>query len=356
MTIASLAVPGIALLCVAIAGVAQTSQVPKQQASSMAQQLEIVKTVSTSSTDYVFEAPILCDDSSNIYLKSREEGVAAIHKFNPAGERVASFVAGTCPDIKVQIAGSFFVAPDGRVSQAVVSPNDPQTSILVFKDDGTCHSRIKLDTSFSFQPYQLAVLPSGAMLISGLRWSARDKAYLPYLGLFSASGTVLKEVDLSDESSLEEPSPGMPALPATSDRSRPDPSVARGDMQLGADGNAYLMRWGSPAEIFAISQGGVVVRRFTIESGDPGLRPVQMHAGGHRIAVLFLDSNPENRRTLLKVVDLHGNPVAEYTHVLGDAGAALLQTFACYSENPERFSFLHTPKDGKMAIEIAEPR
>jgi len=39
-----------------------------------------------------------------------------------------------------------------------------------------------------------------------------------------------------------------------------------------------------------------------------------------------------------------------------DGGPALLQTFAWYSENPERISFLHTPKDGKMTIEIAEPR
>jgi hypothetical protein len=127
-------------------------------------------------------------------------------------------------------------------------------------------------------------------------------------------------------------------------------------MQLAADGKAYLMRNGSPAVIYAISQGGVVVRRFTIDSGDPGLKLSQMQIGGNHIALLFLDPDPGSRRTLLQVVDLHGNPVAEYTQILRDGRTGLLPTFARYSENPERFSFLTTPKDGKLAIEIAEPR
>jgi hypothetical protein len=347
---------GICSLFATVTGFAQASRASKQQASSSGRQLEIVKTATTSSTQYVFEMPLKCDDAGNIYVKSREEGFSAIHKFSPAGERVASFAASTCPDIKVQIAGAFFVAPDGRVSQVVFSPNEMQPSILVFKDDGSCHSKIKLDTTFSFQPYQFVVLPSGAMLVSGLRWSAQDRAHLPYLGLFSASGSVLKEVDLADESSLEEPTVGTSPIPAARDTSSSDPTVTRGEVQLAADGIAYLMRSGSPTQIYAISQGGVVVRRFTIDPGDSRLTPAQMHVAGNRIAILFLDPKPGSKRTLLKIVDLHGNPMAEYTQIQKDGRPALLPTLACYSFPPDRFSFLATPREGKLTIEIAEPR
>jgi hypothetical protein len=358
MNISLRAIVGILFLLPAFTGFAQTSSTPAPQTAARAnKQLETVKTVTSSSTeDHTFELPLTCDETGNIYMKSRTDGFSAIHKYNLAGERVSSFAASTCPDIKVQIAGGFFVAPDGRVSQVVFSPNDAQSSILVFKDDGSCHSKVKLDTPFSFQPYQLAVLPSGAMLISGLRWSVRDKAYLAYLGLFSAGGTVLKEVDLADESSLEEPAVGKPATLATRDTTKPDPSVTRGDMQLAADGKTYLLRSGSPAEIYAISQGGVVVRRFTIDPAVSGLRPLQIHVDGTRIAVLFQNPGPGSERTLLKVVDLHGNTIAEYEHLVTDGRATLFATFACYSYPGDRFTFLTTSRDNNLVMKIAEPR
>jgi hypothetical protein len=318
-------------------------------------QLGVVKTVTTSSTeDDDFELPVNCDETGNVYMKSRSDGISAIHKYNPAGERIASFMASTCPDTKVQIAGTFFVAQDGRVSQVVFPPNEPQTSILVFEDDGSCHAKIKLDTPFSFQPYQLAVLPSGAMLISGLRWFPRGKAYLPYVSLFSASGSVLKEVDLSDESSLEESVDGKTPRPVAQDKSKPDSSVTHGNMLVAADGNVYLMRSGSEAEIYAISQGGVVVRRFTIDPGDSDFTPREMHADGTRLAVLFSDSR--TKRDLMKVVDLHGNLIAEYTTILRDGKPSLFPTFACYSLLGDKFTFLTISKDNKLLIEIAQPR
>ncbi len=356
MNIFALAILGSSFLFVTGMGFAQTGRVPPPTAAGHSAQLELVKTVPSASTeDYVFELPVNCDEAGNIYMKSRVDGFAAIHKYNPEGKQVASFAASTCPDIKVQMAGAFFVAQDGRVSQVVFPPNEPQSSILVFEDDGSCHSKIKLDTPLSFQPYQLAVLSSGAMLISGLRWSPADKAYLPYVGLFSASGSVLKEVDLKDESSLDEPASGNAPAPAIRDKSKPDRSVTRGNMQLAADGKVYLMRSGSPAQVYAISQGGVVVRRFTIDPGDSGLiASPQMYATGNRLAVMFTDS--KTKRDVLKVVDLHGNPVAEYRNIVRDGRPALFETLACYSLPGDKFTFLTTSKDNKLVLEIAEPR
>lgn len=75
-------------------------------------------------------------------------------------------------------------------------------------------------------------------------------------------------------------------------------------MEAGADGNIYLMRWTAPAIFYAISPGGEVVRRFTVDPGDRNYRSVTMHISGSRIATLFLQ--PHTKETLMKITDLEG--------------------------------------------------
>jgi len=121
-----------------------------------------------------------------------------------------------------------------------------------------------------------------------------------------------------------------------------------------SDGNVYLMRNGPAAEIYVISQGGVVVRRFAVDPGDSVFSSREMHAAVNRLAVVFTDSSA--KRELMKVVDLHGNPVAEYTGILRNGVSGPFPPFACYSLPGDKFTFLTTSKDNKLLIEIAEPR
>ena len=127
-------------------------------------------------------------------------------------------------------------------------------------------------------------------------------------------------------------------------------------MEAAADGNIYLMRWLTPAIFYAISPGGEVVRRFTVDPGDADLRPTEMHIAGNRIAVLFF--HPQTMATRMKIVDLEGREIATYDEnddAKSEAGG-LGTAFACYTANPERFAFLSTGDNQRIEFLFAEPR
>jgi len=315
-------------------------------------ELQITKTVPSSDIAVSFETPLQCDADGNVYLKSDSDGFPAIRKLSPKGERTASFVPSSCSDIKVHLAGNFFVASDGRLYQVAFPPNDPLRYVLVFDDDGTCHSKIKLDTPFSFMPYQLVTFPSGNMMISGARWQAQSKSYVRYTALFSSSGTVLKEVDFQSNPTAPTVEAAAGSVSETEQEQRH--SLARGAMLLASDNNAYLMRSGPVATIYAISEGGSVMRRFRVDPGEPGVMADGMHIAGNRIAVLFAGAHGSH--ALIKVVDLEGKPLAQYEAPTRNGRSTLGAVFACYSYPPEDFTFLTTIEDNKVALRTVEPR
>jgi hypothetical protein len=298
-----------------------------------------------------FEMPIVCDSKGNIFLKTEADGASAIHELNPAGERIATFTAGMCPDIKLQIAAQFAVADDGRIYQVAIPSDDSKRAVIVFNADGSCHSKIKLDTPFSFIPYQIATYRSGTMVIAGLRWTGKTMS--PYTALFSSSGTVLKSIELEDDAELENRAiEGDPKVVSATNPSG-NSAVARGQMELASDGSVYLMRRVSPAVLYAISEGGAVVRRFTVDPGESDLMPSEMHIAGNRIAILF--RNVRTNQTLLKVVNLEGKGVASYTEPTENGKPTLGLGFACYSFPPDKFTFLTTFDDNRIGFRIAEP-
>jgi hypothetical protein len=125
-------------------------------------------------------------------------------------------------------------------------------------------------------------------------------------------------------------------------------------MELGPDGNAYLMRWLSPAFFYVISETGKVVREFAVDPGDPDYMPVAMHVSGRSIAVLFFQS--QTRQKLVKVVDLDGREQATFGEGTDDGKPTLGLAFACFTQKPDRFTFLTETEDNRLALQIAEPR
>jgi hypothetical protein len=123
------------------------------------------------------------------------------------------------------------------------------------------------------------------------------------------------------------------------------------------------MRSTSPAIFYALSAGGEVLRRFTVDPGDISYGPVAMHVSGNRIAVLFRE--PQTQEKIMKIVDLEGRELATYSADVrypADAEGkerktqALGGAFACYTTNPDRFIFLATGADDKLRFRIAEAR
>src|ERR1700744_4505097 len=86
-----------------------------------------------------------CDEDGNVYLGSDSAIQPAIRKFNANGELVATFKPDTIPDVKFGFAGHFFVAPDGELYQLVGAKDSFNRYVLIFKNDGSFKSSIKLD-------------------------------------------------------------------------------------------------------------------------------------------------------------------------------------------------------------------
>ena len=105
------------------------------------------------------------------------------------------------------------------------------------------------------------------------------------------------------------------------------------------------------------SRGGEVVRRITVDPGKADYKPAEMHISGNRIALLFFE--PQTMEKRMKIVDLEGREIATYDEVRteGKAKFGLLGTaFACYTANPESFTFLTTGANDTLELAIAEPR
>lgn len=305
-----------------------------------------------------FLGPFVCDSAGSLYLRSESAGVTAIRKLNAKGERVALYEPASNPDVKVGNTGYFSVTPDGELYALVFAANELTRYVLVFKFDGSYKAKIKLETGFAWVPSAMAVFPNGNMLVTGQEYD-RDprKPKLPFTGIFRADGKLLKELNLEDDGAIQDMAMAQdsrvmsPTVP-TSNR-----AVSWSQIEAAKDGNLYLMRWFSPAIIYVISPGGNVVRRFTVDAGNLDFKPASMHISGKRIALLFYQ--PQSMEKIMKVVDLEGNELATYDELrvdgkpkLGMLGGA----FACYTQQPERFTFLVTDDNHKIELKHAGAR
>jgi len=68
--------------------------------------------------------------------------------------------------------------------------------------------------------------------------------------------------------------------------------------------------------------------------------------------VLFYE--PQLDKKLFKITDFEGNNLATYWQEEKE-GQVSVGTFACYSQNPERFTFLYRTEEHALALRIAEP-
>jgi|SRR5579859_3638174 len=331
----------------------------KNEVPPLAPRLTPVETVVSAETATGFGGPYACDDDGDIYLRIGSPG-SPIRKLNPKGERVALFQTDANPDLEVGVAGYFSVTPEGELYQLVFARKEISRYVFIFKPDGAYKAKIKLQLPFAWMPSSLAVFPNGTMLITGQRYD-RDthEMKLPFTGIFSADGRLLKELNLEDDSAIRSKAgfgsdkPNTP-VPVSSAGSQ---AINWGQIQSAKDGNLYVMRALSPAVFYAISPGGEVVRRFTVDSGQPSYRPNLMHISGNRIAVLFFD--PQTMDKAMKVVDLEGEEIASYEQLKAEEKAApgpLGLVFACYTQKPERFTFLATDEKHRIQLKQVEAR
>jgi hypothetical protein len=297
---------------------------------------------------------LACDADGNIYLESENAG-APIRELSPKGETVASFVLSADPDVDVYGSGPYAMSADGELYTWVGNRKDGMFYVLVFGQDGTYKKKIKLDPGFPWIPGPFAVFGNGNLLMTGQEYDQDVwKPMLPFTAIFRSDGKLLKELSFEDDDRIHKMTMERDPM-ITSPRAPTDNrAVAFGHVQPAKDGNLYVMRWLSPAVVYAVSPGGDVLRRFTIDPSNNKMMPIGMHVSGNRIAILFRDGGM--RTQIMRVVDLDGKELATYNADGTDPKAPLGAAFACYSSKGERFSFLSTDEHDRILLRIAVPR
>lgn len=302
-----------------------------------------------------FVLPLVCDADGNLYLRTIPDGIQAIHKLNSQGERIGLYQAKSA-NVKVNFAYSLAVAPDGDIYQLVAAAREITRYVFVYNKDGSVKSEIKLQPGFPITPSKIAVFPNGDLLVAGMEYDkdSKNPVMWPFTGIFSSDGTLRRELTLKDDQKLHDlAASGDPKVSSPDYPSSFNTAVGRGDAQTASDGNVYLMRRLSRPIFYAISPGGSV-RRFEVDSGQEDFVPQYMHISGNRIAIMF--QQPQTYEEIIEVVDLEGHRLATYYETAPKEGEQTLGLgFACYSQNPERFTFLETTEDNRLGIITATP-
>lgn len=324
------------------------------QATEKGESLEL-KTVETvpieSQLGGIMMDPLICDSEGSIYLRFYEQGKprSPIKKFDSKGTHLAIFSLQAISEADASELTSmyFSIGESGHVHQ--IAWSEEALYVLTFNKDGSYKGRVRVEPLII--PAQIAAFPSGEFLITGQKYEGKredgTKIITSFTGLLDSTGKLIKRVVLQDDDEIQkavERGDNNFTNPLFAGSNR---AISMGAALTGADGNIYVMRRMVPAVVYAISPNGEVVRRLTVDPGDPGMMPSIMQLVKGRLAILF--RSDATKEQVVKVVDSQsGEEVATY-----DA-SSLGPTFVCYS-GANTFTFITTQK-GHLALAHAEPR
>jgi hypothetical protein len=301
----------------------------------------------------------ISDDGGNVYARlwggvagTQDRAASPIWKISPAGSMVQSFrildafpADATGKGIEVVGRDSFATA-DGRVFQTADAHGD--TYVVEFAKDGSVKTKTKLvsDDLEQAWTWRLAVSQSGEFLLTA---STGKDHLIPFTGIFATDGRLIKKIYEQEDDEARQKS-----LPADWSERAVDAIagvdfVKRSGIATDSDGNFYLLHGtASPALVYVISPRGDVIRKLRIDAGDPGLlaRSIKFHSG--RLAIQFDKGiDQRTRESLIKVIDLQGNPIADYRVAVAASGSRSL-FLAGYSS--DGFTFVPYYNEDKLYL------
>jgi hypothetical protein len=348
------------LLIITLASMAaqdQTSSRSPTANEETIRRLEITETITAKSQPRTaLQLPPRCDDDGNIYFQifhgtGIHPAKEPLHKLDKSGDDKATFSLPSDPEYHMYGTGTldFAIDKQGQVYFLTVAMVDKKVAnvILRFAKDGALKSKIGLDRDFKVNRFD--VFDSGEFLVTGTERETKTNPnpHGVYTAVFDAQGKLLKKVVLPEDQSYKEAADrGDNEFVEPGDQGGGNFAVERGMVTRAADGNLYLMRWTTPARIYAISPAGEVVRSFEVASDWERKKPACIHAHDSRLAIRF-EGDESDIRAQIKVVGLDGQVYATY-----DA-TGLGVAFACYTE-PERFTFLGG--QDKLQFIVATPQ
>lgn len=155
---------------------------------------------------------------------------------------------------------------------------------------------------------------------------------MAFTAIFDKTGHLLKQLDLPEDSTIN-------AGVARADVDFVDPlnpkstnlAISLGDLILGSNGKAYLMRRLRPGIIYEIDRQGNF-RRFEYSPSDASSYPITLQEAGGTLAIVFQN---QTTNQLTMTISSLSNSEERREYQLTDTGAGL----ACLSES-RRLTFL----------------
>lgn len=278
-------------------------------------------------------SPVKCDSDGNLYVihYSRPDPLAVpIEKITREGKLAARFEIRSAPGFEKGHALDFAVGGQGEV-YVLTALKVNEGYVVRFTEVGKYDSSFKLEPRL--EPQQLAVFPSGELLVSGkelhFSFGGLKRTGRILLAIYDRSGSLLRAITLPRE--IQWLTNAEPA----------------------DDGNVYLLMRAVPdPEVFVISPAADVLRRFGVRSRGEGFRVIGMRPAGGKIAIELAKDNPEGMGDiyLYSIIDAQtGERFAEHSPSSEARGI-----WACYQ--PDDFTFLSSQgQPPRLAIVRAKP-
>lgn len=235
------------------------------------------------------------------------------------------------------------LTPGGKVYE-LVSSSEAEGGIVYLvalseKFDYGWSTQIQLPHPFASV---FLALPTGDFLIAGVL-DEGNRQRLPFAGIYGSDGQLKYQLDLAKPSGM-----------AADDPKYADSTPAVMGMPFGGDGNIYLLRQGSPPEVYVISQLGKLIRTFQPQLPFEGARAGDLYAAQNRILIVYHSPEPAKgepkvqRKTIFALYDMYeGRPIANY--VAPADGMPM-----CF--DGVEMTFLRTSRDGHFSIARAQLR
>jgi hypothetical protein len=260
-------------------------------------------------------------------------------KITKEGKTGARFAIRSVPGFQQGVAYDFAVGFRGDV-YLLAARRIGEREVVRFEPDGKFASSFKLDPSIA--PHDLAVFPSGELLVSGDELSTKNHRPTGrnLLAIYDPGGRFVREISLPRDESR----------PVQDDESNESASVGT-QAEPAEDGNMYLMRALEAPSVYVISSSGAVLRRIEVPSPGKEFHPDDFRVAGGNIVVEFSRDNPSGPGSeyVYSMIDSYSSEkIADYTSGK-DAGI-----WACYAA--DGWTFLSSRGNPpKMTIVKAKP-
>lgn len=284
-----------------------------------------------------------CDSNQNVFLRVYDGNSASpVLRISADGSKSTKFSIPEDSDTASARTQDFWVSQFGEVYVLVEQP--PETgNIFVFDSDGKFKRKIQLD--IPIRPHQIAVYPSGTLLVAGREPASADRRKIaanasPIVALFNNRGQLLKRIELKGEVK-----PNVKAPTEKPDLSYAEAVVAS-MAESDEEGNIYFVRRTSSGQVYRVKESGIAKStvRLTAPEGA-SLSQVKIAKGMLAAEYLTRASDGQIESIITQVINTSsGEKVAQYTSEI-----PLGPDLACFGA-PKSFTFVSNDGEGYLEM------